>query len=138
MEERKQIIDALVNRLQTLSQFKKVLKTYKPFELFKSFELPVICILNGDESRKYEGSRIIAEFTVILRIILYSETNLTDELNDLIGAVCDKIEEDLYLDGLSCFPMQITTIETSQGFLSPYEIADLHLVVFYTKHCNYF
>ena len=135
MNTREQITEYIYNLVSSnlSNDFRTIRRQYKPYDTFMPVELPALCVIPSDEERRYEGHRMIAQFTVILRIIIYSETDITTQLNNLISKVDDLLASDPYLGGNSAFPARIVTIETSSNWLIPYELADVNIHTFYTR-----
>lgn len=138
---RQQILDYIENAMSNLTYddntkvFNLVAQTFYPIEAIRDFQLPACFVLNGTETRDYSASRVICTFNVILRILIRDEHHLSKRLNQVLQPVLDYFVKDRYLNHLSDFPVQITEIETLEGIISPYELANIQLRIYYSYRC---
>ena len=138
---RQEILDYITEKMTNLTfedntkVFNFVAQTFYPLEAVRDFQLPACFVLNGTETRDYLGSRVICTFNVILRIVIRDEHHLSKKLNYVLKPVLDYFVQDRYLNYLSDFPVEITEITTLEGYISPFEVVDITIKVYYSYQC---
>lgn len=135
--------ETILDRLKTLFQgittsagyrttVRTVTRIYKYFEDIDKAQMPCITISDGIETRTYPGKRVVHNFTVMLKIYLYDTTQVSTKLNSLLKDIEEIIATDITLNN-ACGEMKIISIDTDEGFLDPYAIAEISLsVIYYT------
>ena len=135
MSERNKIINYFVEKLSTIDELSKVTTLVKPLDALSTTELPMVIIIDGDETREYSGARMLAYFDVHLRIIDDRSNHHKEPffVNQLISKIEKLLEEDPYLGGLSVAPIEIDRIETDEGWLYPFTFANIVVKTTYTR-----
>jgi len=139
---RQQILDYITNVMANLTfenntkVFNLVVQTFYPLEAIRDFQLPACFVLNGTETRDYSGSRVICTFNVILRIVIRDEHHLSETMNKVLKPVLDYFVQDRYLNHLSDFPVEITEIDSMEGYIAPFEVCNIQLRVYYSYQCS--
>lgn len=125
------IVELLTNNVKDLTTVTRVVR---PLDAISTAELPMAVVIDGDETRDYQGARMIAHFQVHIRLIDdRSQFNKTSTfLNNLIYKVESLLENDPYLGGKSAFPVEILRIETDEGWLYPFTFANIVVLTHYT------
>ena len=138
---RQQILDYITNVMTNLTfedntkVFNLVAQTFYPLEAIRDFQLPACFVLNGTETRDYSGSRVICTFNVILRIVIRDEHHLSETMNKVLKPVLDYFVQDRYLNHLSDFPVEITEIDSTSGYIAPFEVADITIKTYFSYQC---
>jgi len=134
--EREDILNAVVNILSlNLVGVKSVSRVIKDINTYTSIDLPAVTVIGGDEQRNYEGRRMIATFEVIVRVLDKEDgtSKNLETLNGIISQIEKIVEDNPYLDNTSVFPVRITRIETDEGWLFPYTLANIYIETYYSR-----
>ena len=134
--ERENILDKVVDILaSSLTGVRSVSRKIKDLNSYTSLELPAVVVMGGDETRRYNGNRMIATFQVLVRIITNEDgvEKSLSVLNDIISQVETTLENNKCLDGLSILPLQITHIETDEGWMFPFSLATIFVETYYSR-----
>ncbi len=134
--ERENIVQYITNLLtENINELTTVTRVVRPLDAISPAELPMAIVIDGDESRDYQGARMIATFQVHIRLIDdRSQFNKTSTfLNSLISNIENLLGKDPYLGGNSAFPVRIFRIETDEGWLYPFTFANIVVSTYYTS-----
>jgi len=122
------IVD-LINNNKT--EIRTVTRRYRNTESIRPYETPIVFVIDGVETRKMVCNRDLCEFEVILRIVVYNEDNTSEILNKAIQESINIIYSDKFLGGNSVKPIKVLRIETDEGWLYPFGIADVRILTAY-------
>ena len=134
MNERNQILDYIVDLIKNNSTLvKTVSRQFRPIDQYRLPELPAVAVLDGMLTRIELNMRNLFEFEVIVRIICYDEKRVSEKLNNITDEILNLLDTDHYLGGNSIKPISLIRIDTDEGWLSPFAIADIRIKTFFTS-----
>jgi hypothetical protein len=110
------------NVIATISEFKKVYTAQT--QLSKEHIFPICWVLLGDED--FTAATLQSDYrhlTLIFRIAVKQGLG-TDELNPMIDKVIETVFSNYTLNG-SIIKLDIERVETDEGLLYPYAVADI-------------
>lgn len=93
---------------------------------------PTIMVIDGEESRRLHGNRVIADCVVILRCVVIDNTPGSAMMSDLEYDITQVVKNDLFLGNNLNLPISILTVNTDEGWLTPTHISEIRLSVRYT------
>lgn len=129
---RNEILNYITNLLNSNKNVvKTVTRQYSLLTDFRPFELPVVMVVDGIEVRENGCNRDICNFEVILRIVVYNEDNTSEILNQCIEECISILYSDKFLGGNSLKAVSVRRIETDEGWLYPYGMADIRVETSY-------
>ena len=122
----------MLNRTNIIKKAKEIIKEVPDFKkiytaqtsLSKEHSFPICWVLLGDEDLSPATLKDNYRFITLVFRIAVKQDKGEDSLNPLIDAVVEKLEPEITLRD-SVIKSDIISIETDEGLLYPYSVADI-------------